>query len=117
MTNKETVTLSRAAYDTLINRNNDLEDRLAAVEADDGSRVPHEVAVAIIRGESPMSAFRAHPRRDTSRSCPKDGYIGEPPIGDRAGTQSGLRYYTGPHCKSIRHYYRLPCHRIEVSLC
>ena len=30
MTNKETVTLSRAAYDTLINRNNDLEDRLAA---------------------------------------------------------------------------------------
>ena len=60
MTNKETVTLSRADYDALMNRNNDLEDRLAAVEADDDVRIPHIVAIAIIRGESPMSAFRAH---------------------------------------------------------
>ena len=60
MSNEETVTLSRADYDALINRNNDLEDRLVAVEADDGSRVPHRVAVAIIRGESPIAAFRAH---------------------------------------------------------
>ena len=60
MSNEETVTLSRADYDALMNRNNDLEDRLAAVEADDGGRVPHKVAVAIIRGESPIAAFRAH---------------------------------------------------------
>ena len=60
MSNEETVTLSRADYDALINRNNDLEDRLVAVEADDGSRVPHRVAVAIIRGESPIATFRAH---------------------------------------------------------
>ena len=44
----------------LIDRNDDLRDRLAAVEADDGVRIPHAVAVAIIRGESPISAFRAH---------------------------------------------------------
>ena len=44
----------------LIDRNDDLQDRLAAVEADDGVRVPHAVAVAIMRGESPISAFRAH---------------------------------------------------------
>ena len=60
MTNKETVTLSRADYDALMNRNNDLEDRLAAVEADDDVRIPHIVAIAIIRGESPLAAFRAH---------------------------------------------------------
>ena len=44
----------------LIDRNDDLQDRLAAVEADDGVRIPHTVAVAIMRGESPISAFRAH---------------------------------------------------------
>ena len=38
----------------------DLEDRLAALEADDGSRIPHTVALAIIRGESPLVAFRTH---------------------------------------------------------
>ncbi len=44
----------------LIDRNDDLQDRLAAVEADDGVRIPHAVAVAIMRGESHISAFRAH---------------------------------------------------------
>ena len=38
----------------------DLEDRLATMGTDDGSRIPHEVAVAIIRGTSPISAFRAY---------------------------------------------------------
>ena len=36
----------------------ELEDRLAALDAEDGSRVPHEVAVAIMRGQSPVRAFR-----------------------------------------------------------
>ena len=30
------------------------------IEADDGSRIPHPVALAIIRGESPIVAFRTH---------------------------------------------------------
>ena len=32
----------------------------SALEADDGSRIPHSVALAIIRGEAPITAFRAH---------------------------------------------------------
>ena len=60
MTSEETITLTRAEYVALIERNNELEDRLAAVDADDGSRVPHDVAVAIIRGKSPILAFRNH---------------------------------------------------------
>ena len=60
MSSDDSVTLSRDDYDASINRNNDLEGRLAAVDADDGGRIPHKVAVAIIRGKSPMPAFRAH---------------------------------------------------------
>jgi len=47
-------------YDELLNHKRELEDRLAALEAEDGSRVPHEVAVAIIRGQSPILAYRNH---------------------------------------------------------
>ena len=60
MTKTETVTLPRTEYDALITRKEELEDRLAAVDADDGSRIPHEVALAIMRGESPFVAFRNH---------------------------------------------------------
>ena len=60
MTSEETVTLSKMEYDALIDRNAMLEDLLAAHDADDGSRVPHEVALAIIRGKSPILAFRDH---------------------------------------------------------
>ena len=44
--------------EALLNHNSELEDRLAAPDAEDGSSVPHEVAVAIIRGKSPILAFR-----------------------------------------------------------
>ena len=37
-----------------------LEDRMAAVDADVGSRISHVVAVAIMRGESPLAAYRVH---------------------------------------------------------
>ena len=47
MASEETVTLTRTEYDALISRNDELEDRLAALDANDGTRVPHEVAVAI----------------------------------------------------------------------
>ncbi len=33
---------------------------MAALEADHGSRIPHPVALAIIRGQSPIAAFRTH---------------------------------------------------------
>ena len=60
MVRDATVTLSQTAYDALIARNEELEDRLAAIDADDGSRIPHAVALAIMRGERPMAAFRNH---------------------------------------------------------
>ena len=60
MASEETVTLTRTEYDALISRNDELEDRLAALDANDGTRVPHEVAVAIIRGQRPILAFRNH---------------------------------------------------------
>ncbi len=41
-------------------RNGELRDRLAALDADDGSRIPHDVALAIMRGANPITAFRSH---------------------------------------------------------
>ena len=60
MNKTDTVTLPRTEYDALISHKEELEDRLAAFEADDGSRIPHQVALAIMRGESPLVAFRNH---------------------------------------------------------
>ena len=60
MVGEATVQLTQTAYRALLARNEELEDRLAALEADDGSRIPHTVALAIIRGESPLVAFRTH---------------------------------------------------------
>ena len=44
----------------ILTRNSELEDRLATLEADDGVRVPHEVALAIINGKRPIVAIRNH---------------------------------------------------------
>ena len=60
MTNQETITISRAEYDALVAHNAELKEHIAALEADDGSRIPHPVALAMIRGDSPLSAFRSH---------------------------------------------------------
>ena len=54
MAGEATVHLTQTAYHGLLAHIEDLEDRLAALEADDGSRIPHTVALAIIRGESPL---------------------------------------------------------------
>ena len=40
--------------------NEDLEDTLAAIEADNGVRIPHEPAVAIINGTRPIRAYRGY---------------------------------------------------------
>ena len=60
MTSEATVELTQTAYRALLSRNEELEDQLAALQADDGSRIPHPVALAIIRGQSPIVAFRTH---------------------------------------------------------
>ncbi len=60
MSADETVTLTREEYDALIERIADLEDLLAAVQAEGDRRSPHEVAVAMIRADSPLRAFLKH---------------------------------------------------------
>ena len=40
------------------NLKHEVEDTLAAMEADNGVTIPHEPAVAIMNGASPIQAFR-----------------------------------------------------------
>ena len=94
MISKETVTLARSDYDALIKRNIDLEDTLAAFEADDSSQVPHEIALRIIRGEGPISAFRAHlgiTLRDLAKQTGiSASYLSEIERGRKPGSISAL---------------------------
>ena len=77
----ETVTLTREDCDALIERTAELEDRLAAAEAEGDARVPHAVALAIIGGERPVRAFRTQQgltlRELSTRSGVALGYLSE----------------------------------------
>ena len=80
--------------EAFLHHNSELEDRLAAFEAEDGSRVPHEMAVAIIRGQSPILAYRNHlgmTLRDLSE-CTGIGasYLSEIERGHKPGSASAL---------------------------
>ena len=94
MTSGETVTLSRREYDALVERNSELEDRLAAFEADDGVRIPHEVALAMISGERPIVAFRKHHGITLHVLSAKTGlavgYLSDIERGRKAGSASAL---------------------------
>lgn len=94
MTSKETITLLRSEYEALVDRNSELEDRLAGAEADDGNRVPHEVALAMIRGESPLLAFRNHLgltlRELSARTGIAASYLSEIERGHKPGSASAL---------------------------
>ena len=92
MTN-ETITITREEYDTL-ERSEDLEDILAAIEADDGVRIPHEPAVAMMNGATPIQAFREY--RGLTLQELSDGtglavsYISEIERGRKSGSVSAL---------------------------
>ena len=94
MTSAETVTLTRAEYDALVARNEQLEDIMAALQADDGSRVPHEIALAVMRGQSAMAAFRQHrglTLRDLSRTTGiSASYLSEIERGVKPGSRNAL---------------------------
>ena len=82
MDSAETIKLSKAAYNALVQRNEDLEDLLAAIDADhSGGRIPHDVALAIKDGECPVTAFRAHEgltlRELAKRVAISPGYLSE----------------------------------------
>ena len=94
MNKNETITLTREEYDALIERNEDLEDTLAAIEANNGVRIPHEPAVAIMNGASPIRAFREY--RGLTLQELSNGtnlsisYLSEIERGRKAGSVSAL---------------------------
>ena len=94
MTSEETITVTRKEYEDLIERNSWLEDLLAARDADDGVRVPHQVALDIMRGEGPILAFRKHQgitlRELSERTGIASGYISEIERGLKPGSASAL---------------------------
>ena len=94
MTSQETVTITRQEYDALLERNRELEDALAAMHADDGVRVPHQVALAIINGERPMAAYRKHQGvtlQDLSEKTELAvSYLSEIERGRKAGSAAAL---------------------------
>jgi hypothetical protein len=71
-----------------------IEDALAAWKADDGSRIPHEVALAIMGGERPVLAFRRHrgmTLRDlATRTGIVVGYLSEIERGLKPGSAAAL---------------------------
>ena len=96
MSEIETVTLSRADYDALISRQEEREDLLAAREADDGSRIPHEVFLKVMNGENPVAAWRAY-RGMTLRSLAEktgltNGYLSEIERGLKTGSVKTLNH-------------------------
>ena len=94
MTSEETIVLTRREYDALLERNRDLEDRLAAQEADDGVRVPHEVALAMIDGKRPVLAFRNNQGLSLQELSERTGlavsYLSEIERGIKPGSASAL---------------------------
>ena len=94
MTGEATVQLTRTAYRALLARNEELEDRLAALDADDGSRIPHPVALAIMRGEAPLVAFRTHHglklRELARRTGISPSYLSEIERGRKPGSAATL---------------------------
>ena len=94
MSSEETVTLPRIEYDALVQRCGDLEDRLAAVDADNGVRIPHEVALAIIGGKRPIVAFRNDQGVTLQELSERTGlavsYISEIERGRKAGSAAAL---------------------------
>ncbi len=94
MASEGTITLTRAEYDALIERNSQLEDMLAAQQADDGVRVPHEVALGIMRGQGPIRSFRSHQgmtlRQLSERTGIAVGYLSEIERGRKPGSTSAL---------------------------
>lgn len=93
----ETVTLTRADYEALCARIEDLEDSLARMAArlENGPRIPHEVLAAEIEGEHPIRAWRKHrglSARDlAARAELTAAYLSEIETGKKPGSLDAFR--------------------------
>ncbi len=94
MSADEIVTLTREQYDALVERTAVLEDRLAAAEAEGDARLPHEVALAIMEGASPVRAFRDQHRLTLRELSERSGvalsYLSEIERGRKPGSIAAL---------------------------
>lgn len=105
MTNKDIVTLTREEYHSLVERNEELEDTLAAMEADNSITIPHEPAVAIMNGASPIKAFREYrglTLQDLSiRTNVSVSYLSEIERGRKPGSISALARIATALCTTV----------------
>ena len=105
MADTETITMSRAEFEALIARNEDLEDRLAALDANDGSRIPHDIALVIMRGGNPVAAFRNHLgvtlRQLSQRTGVAASYLSEIERGLKPGSVATLSRIADALCTTI----------------
>lgn len=94
MDKSDTITITRKEYDSLIERSEDLEDILAALEADNGVTIPHEPAMAIINGASPIQAFREYRgltlQELSERTSLSTSHLSEIERGRKSGSVSAL---------------------------
>ncbi len=83
----------------MVERSEDLKDSLAALDADGGSRIPHDVALAIVRGANPVAAFRSYAGitlRDLSeRTGVAASYLSEIERGLKPGSAAALSRIAG----------------------
>lgn len=94
----DTVTLSREAYDEMLERIEDLEAALALAEAapsDDGTRIPLAVVKAELAGTHPVAAWRAY-RNLTARALAdaagvNAAYLSEIETGKKPGSLDAYR--------------------------
>ena len=102
MTEPETITLTRAQYEALITSKEELEDRVAALDADDGSRIPHEVALAIMRGVPSDRRVPIASWRHGAGAGRQHGNRHGVPVRDRTRTQTRLCERPVPNCRGAR---------------
>lgn len=95
MTREETISLPRTEYEVLMQRLEDFEDVVAAMDADrTSSRIPHALAVAIARGGRPITVFREDKglslRELARRARVSAGYLCQIEHGTKAGSAAVL---------------------------
>ena len=92
MTSEETVTIPKAEYEALLQRCEDLEGILAAMEAYDGSFIPHDIVLDLLADTQPMLAYRKYRGMTLRQLSEKTGlgasYLSEIERGRKAGSIS-----------------------------